>query len=131
MSTLLKRPRYQIELLRIDNEHEIKMWNLDRFAAEFGHEIRSIFPIFIVLIDGTLSAYFYAQPQICIYPACHPAHFTPRSLYEVGKVVVSASKVNFGNPLWLIDSESTMDRAELLEKVHLIKTSLRVYQTPD
>jgi hypothetical protein len=130
MKTL--KARHQIELERLDEEREIAMWNLDGFAQEFGHgPIRRIFPIFIVLVDGALSAYFYAQPQVCIYPAVHPKHFSPRSFYEVGKVVVSASKVNFGNPLWLIDSESSMDRPELLEKVHLLKTSLRVYQTPD
>jgi hypothetical protein len=131
MAMTQKKARYQIELLRIDNEAEIAMWNLDSFAAEFGHAIRRIFPIFLVMIDGTLSAYYYAQPQVCIYPAVHPAHFTPRSFYEVGRVIVSASKMNFGNPLWLVEEGSPLERAELLEKVHLIKTPLRVYQTPD
>ena len=131
MKTIGVKKSYEIELLRLDNEQDLVMWNLDNFAAEFGHTIRRIFPIFIVLVDGTLSAYYYAQPQVCIYPAVHPKHFTPRSFYEVGKVIVSASKMTFGNPLWLIDSESTMDRPELLEKVFLNQTTLRVYQTPD
>jgi hypothetical protein len=126
-----KSGAYRIELLRIDDDLGIRMWNLDGFAAEFGHQIRRIFPIFIVMVDGTLSAYYYAQPQVCIYPAVHPAHFTPRSFYEVGRLIVSASKMNFGNPLWLIDSESEMNQPELLEKVFLFETDLRVYQTPD
>lgn len=125
------KPRYQIELLRIDDEQGLQMWGLDAFAQEFGHRIRRIFPIFIVLVDGNLSAYYYAQGQVCIYPAVHPKYFTPRSFYEVSKIIVSASKMNFGNPLWLIDSESSMDRPELLEKVFLNQTTLRVYQTPD
>lgn len=132
MKTLVGKKRYQIEVERIDSEDQIKMWNLDQFATEFDHPpLRRIFPIFAVFVDGNLSAYFYAQPQVCIYPAVHPAHFTPRSFYEVGKVIVSASKLNYGNPLWLIDSESSMDRPELLEKVFLNQTTLRVYQTPD
>jgi hypothetical protein len=126
-----KRSTYHIEMIRLDDDQAIRMWNLDAFAAEFGHEIRRIFPIFIVLVDGTLSAYFYAQPQVCIYPAVHPAHFNPRMFYEVGRIIVGATKMNFGNPLWLIDSESDLNRPELLEKVYLLETGLRVYQTPD
>ena len=107
------------------------MWDLDNFADEFDHQIARIFPIFLILVDGELSAYYYAQPQVCIYPAVHPEKFTRRSFYEVSKVVVDASKQVFGNPLWLIERNSPANIPELLRKVHLYHTPLEVYQIPE
>jgi hypothetical protein len=128
---MLSKPRYQIEQIRLDDEDGVRMWNLDNFAAEFGHEVHRVFPIFLVLVDGELSAYYYAQPQVCIYPAVHPAKFTRRALYEVAKVIVSASKQVFGNPLWLIEKDSPAELPVMLRKVHLYRTPLRVYEVPE
>jgi hypothetical protein len=125
------KPRYRIEQIRLDDEDGIRMWDLDNFAAEFGHEVHRVFPIFLVLVDGELSAYYYAQPQVCIYPAVHPAKFTRRALYEVSKVVVSASKQVFGNPLWLIEQGSPAELPAMLRKVYLYRTPLRVYEVPE
>jgi hypothetical protein len=126
----LRKPRYQIEQLRIDDEGGIEMWNLDAFAAEFGHRIERVFPIFLVFIDGILTAYYYAQPQVCIYPAIHPNLITRRSYYEVGSVVVAAAKQVFGNPLWIIADDSPV-KPDMLAKVGLKKIAVHAYETED
>jgi hypothetical protein len=42
----------------------IVMYNLDDFGAEFSCKILRVFPIFLVFLDGELSAYYYAQAQV-------------------------------------------------------------------
>jgi hypothetical protein len=131
VKTITPKTRYKIEQVRVDDWQGVEKWNLDRFAREFGHQIAPVFPIFLVFIDGTLSAYYYAQPQVCIYPAVHPELICPRSLYEVGKVVVAASKQVFGNPLWLIEEGSPGEQPEMLKKLRLGRTALRVYEVEE
>jgi hypothetical protein len=126
-----KGARYHVELYRLDDEEGVRMWNLDAFAAEFGHEIKRIFPIFVVLVDGELSAYYYAQPHVVIYPAVHPKHFSPRSFYEVAKTIVDASKRTFGNPLWVVDRSSQITDPELLRKIHLVPSGVDLYEVPE
>lgn len=130
MKPLIMKHRHDVELLRLDDEHDIHMWRLDDFAHEFGHRVHRVFPIFIVLVDGTLSAYYYAQPHVCIYPAVHPERFTPRSFYEVAKTIVAASKRSFGNPLWMIGEDTPFLTTELLEKIHLHRSPTTVYEVP-
>jgi hypothetical protein len=131
MKTVVPKARYKIEQIRVDDEQGVKMWNLDQFAWGCGHVLTRIFPIFIVLVDGTLSAFYYAQPQVVIYPTtAHPKDWTPRQFYEVSKLVVDVSKRTFGNPLWLVDEQTGLD-PELLRKVHLVRQPLTVYQVPD
>jgi hypothetical protein len=130
MKTVAPKARYKIEQLRIDDEQGIEAWNLDAFAKECGHLLNRVFPIFVVLVDGTLSAFYYAQPHVCIYPTVHPQLFTPRSFYEVAKVIVDVSKMTFGNPIWLVDPETSLT-PEILHKVHLVRAPLVVYTVPD
>lgn len=131
MKTLIPKPRYKIEQVRIDDMHGVEMWQLDRFAAEFGHKLEPVFPIFLVFIDGVLTCYYYAQPQVCIYPAIHPDLATPRMFYECGKVLVAAVKQSFGNPLWLIETGAPGDQPAMLKKLRLNRTTLRVYETDE
>jgi hypothetical protein len=130
VKTIAPKTRHKIEQLRIDDEQGIEMWNLKAFAKECGHLLNPIFPIFIVLVDGTLSAFYYAQPHVCIYPTVHPNLLTPRGFYEVAKVIVDASKMTFGNPVWLVDSETGLS-PEMLRKVHLEAAPLAAYIVPD
>lgn len=131
MKTITKRPRYKIEQLRIDSWEEVQKWQLDRYAAEFGHKVEPVFPIFLVFVDGTLTMYYYAQPQVCIYPAIHPDLANPRMFYECGKILVAAVKQSFGNPLWLIEAGAPGDEPEMLRKLRLNRTTLRVYETDE
>jgi hypothetical protein len=127
----LLQPRYRIEQLRIDDEEGIAMWNLDEFAAEFGHKIYRVFPIFVVLVEGELAAYYYAQARVAIYPAVHPGKFTPRSFLSVGQTIVAASKKVFGNPLWIVDRKTPVLTPEHLRKVFLIRQNVDMYEVPD
>lgn len=128
--TTQRQPRYKIEQLRIDDEKGIAMWNLDAFGAEFGHKIARVFPIFLVFIDGELSAYYYAQPQVCIYPAVHPK-LSPRTVYEVGKVLVAATKQVFGNPLWIADEDTPLADPARAKKFGLNFQRVHVFETDE
>jgi hypothetical protein len=131
VKTLLPKVRYKIEQVRIDDMEGVQKWNLEHFAAEFGHTIEPVFPIFAVFVDGELACYYYAQPQVCLYPAIHPGRMTPRMIYEVGKVIVAAAKRIFGNPLWMIEEHSPANRPVFLRRLFLRRTKLRVYETDD
>lgn len=131
MKSILTKPRYKIEQVRIDDMDGVEKWGLERFAAEFGHRIAPVFPIFLVFVDGALVCYYYAQPQVCIYPAAHPDLVTPRIFYEGGKVLVAAAKKVFGNPLWMIEAGAPGDDPGMMKKLRLNRTTLRVYETDE
>jgi hypothetical protein len=131
VKTITPKTRYKIEQVRIDDWHGVQMWKLDSFAAEFGHKIEPVFPIFLVFVDGVLTCYYYAQPQVCIYPAIHPERATPRMFYECGKVLVAALKQSFGNPLWLIERDAPAGQPGMLRKLGLNSTNLRIYETDE
>jgi hypothetical protein len=131
MKAISPKPRYKIEQIRIDDWKSVEKWQLDRFAAEFGHKIRPVFPIFLVFGNGVLCGYYYAQPQVCIYPAFHPDLVTPRMFYEGGKVLVAATKQVFGNPLWMIEEGAPGDQPGVMEKLHAHRTPLRVYEVDE
>jgi hypothetical protein len=122
------RHHHRIQQFRVDDAQGIEMWNLAQFARECGTEIAADFPIFLVFVDGELVAYYYAYPSVSIWPTVHPDRLSPRAFYEVGKTIVAASKCAFGNPLWLIDSESKLSAPEILSKVGLYKPPLSVYR---
>ena len=128
MNTVPERLTPQIEQIRIDDELGIATYNLDGFAQEFGHEIKRVFPIFLVFVDGQLSAYYYAQGQVVIYPAVNPRLFTPRSFHYVGRTIVAASKKVFGHPLWIVSKDTPVLTESLLSKVFLRKLAVDTYE---
>jgi hypothetical protein len=104
------------------------MWGLDRLARECGAEISHCFPIFVVLVDGTPAAYYYASAHVTIRPTVHPNLMSPRAFLETAKLVIAVSKRTFNLPLWLIDSKSQLSDTELLAKVGLLRQDLTVWE---
>lgn len=119
--------KHTIEQYRIDHEGGLETWKLEQFAQECGTKIGPIFPIFVVLTDGKLSAYFYAQPVVSIRPTVAP-DWDPKAFYETAKAVIRGSQQMFYNPLWLIDPESKLANDKWLGKVGLKRQSLSVWE---
>lgn len=120
--------KHHVQQYRIDTEGGLETWKMQDFAHECGTKIEPIFPIFIVLTDGHLSAYYYAQPVVSIRPTVAP-EWEPRAFYETAKVIINASEKMFSNPLWLIDPNSTLANQKWLGKVGLERKSLTVWET--
>lgn len=120
--------KHQVEQYRIDSVGGLETWKLEQFAKACGTKIEPIFPIFIVLTDGQLSAYFYAQPAVTIRPTVAP-EWEPRAFYETAKLVIKGSQQMFYNPLWLIDPESKLASQKWLGKVGLKRQQLSVWET--
>jgi hypothetical protein len=120
--------KHSVEQYRIDNPAGIDTWRLDQFARECGTKIGPVFPIFVVLTDGRLSAYFYAQPVVSIRPTVGP-EWDPRAFYETARKVIRGSQEMFYNPLWLIDTQSKLANDKWLGKVGLKRQALSVWET--
>lgn len=120
--------KHCIEQYRIDHEGGIDTWKLDQFAKECGTKIAPIFPIYIVLTNGKLSAYFYAQPVVSIRPTVAP-EWDPREFYETARTVIKGSRQMFFNPVWLIDPESKLANDKWLGKLGLRRQALSVWET--
>jgi hypothetical protein len=120
--------KHQVEQYRIDTEGGLDAWKLEQFAHECGTKIEPVFPIFIVLTDGKLSAYFYAQPNVTIRPTVAP-EWEPRAFYETARRVIHGTQQMFCNPIWLIDPESKLASQKWLSKVGLKRQPLSVWET--
>jgi len=122
--------KHSIEQYRIDNENGIDTWRLDQFAEQCGTKIVPVFPIFIVLTDGQLSAFYYAKPVISITPNVAPEELfeSPRAFYQTAKAIVWYTR-NFGSPLWLVGEDSKLANPKLLSKVGLTRRPLTVWET--
>ena len=118
--------RHTISQVRLDNWDSVKLWDLEAFAAECGHALQPVFPIFLVLVDQALAAFYYAHPVVTIRPTVHPMLLSPRAFHDAAKSVIAYTR-SFGDPLWLIDEKSKLASAPLLAKLGLEHERVSVF----
>jgi hypothetical protein len=104
------------------------MWGLDQLAKDCGTTVEPQFPIFVVMVNGKVAAYYYAHPHVTIRPTVHPSLMTPREFLETASLVIAVSKRAFSDPLWLIDQNSKLANPEILGRVGLQKEDLAIYR---
>lgn len=121
--------RHCVQQFRLDDEDDFELWNLRAFAKDCEHELRPVFPIFVVLVDGELIAFYYARPQVTIRPTVAPEHrFTPRQFHDAAISVICSTARVFGEPLWLISPQSKLANPAMLSKLGLSHRSLSVFE---
>jgi len=118
---------HDLTFTQLSNESDILKWDLDRFAASFGHAVSRIFPIWIAHIDGKLVCYCHLHPHLIAYPAIHP-DISPRDFYRLALTWFSKIKSEYGDPLVAVSQPAT---ERLFSKVGLKPFTKELYQIGD
>lgn len=122
------RHSHHIRQIRIESAQALESEIVRRFAQDCGTIIEPRFPLYFVFVDGRLAAFYYLSEQACVYPTVHPDWPSPRSFYEAARAITGATQAKWGNPLWLVGSDSKLNHPELLKKVGLEARPLAVYE---
>jgi hypothetical protein len=92
-----------ISLVRIDNEREMRKWNVDQLSQElWGGECPRQYPVYLVFHEGNPVGYFLTIQQMVVYPALHPERISPREFMKITRSLVSEFKRMVGNPIFMM-----------------------------
>lgn len=92
------------EKVHIDRLHRFSPGQkeaLSSFAASFGHEVPSMFPIDLAYVNGDLKGWYQITERAVIYPALHPEKTSPRDFYRLFKQLFAFYLQRYGNP-WMV-----------------------------
>jgi hypothetical protein len=110
-----------ISLIRINNEKELRRYNVDALAREIhGCAAQRRYPIYLVFYQGKPRGYLHAVPQLVVYPALHPELSTPREFIRIIRSLATEMKRMAGDPLFLL-----CQKAEELGEKHMRLMRLR------
>lgn len=92
-----------IALVRIENEKEMRKWNVDSLSRElWGNDCPRQYPVYIVFYEGKPVGYFLTILQQVVYPALHPDRIAPREFLKIVRSLVTEFKRATGNPLIML-----------------------------
>jgi hypothetical protein len=115
----------QISLIRVNNEKELRRYNVDNIAREIHeHDAPRSFPLFLVYYRGRIRAYIQMIEQVVVYPAFDPKLMEPRDFMRVVADLAIECKRNYANPIFML-----CDLAEELGEKHM--ASLRLKKTDE
>lgn len=117
----------QIAIETLNSDAEIQGWQLDQFAAEFGHEVPRLFPIHVFFIDGEMAAFLHNRPRMCCYPAFHDK-LTPRQFFVLAGSMAVNAKATWGDPLIIRPADQVQFTDRLLEKVYMRPAPYNFYE---
>jgi hypothetical protein len=111
----------QISLIRVNNEKELRRYNVDALACTVhGCDAERRFPLFLVYYHGRIRAYIQMIEQVVVYPAFDPKLMEPRDFLQVVADLATECKRNYGNPLFML-----CDVAEQLGEKHMASLRLK------
>jgi hypothetical protein len=111
----------QISLIRVNNEKELRRYNVDNLAREIHeHDAPRTFPLFLVYYRGRIRAYIQMIEQVVIYPAFDPKLMEPRDFMRVVADLATECKRQYGNPLFML-----CEIAEQLGEKHMASLRLK------
>jgi hypothetical protein len=111
----------QISLIRVNNEKELRRYNVDNIAREIHeHDVLRTFPLFLVYYRGRIRAYIQMIEQVVVYPAFDPKLMEPRDFMRVVADLATECKRNYGNPIFML-----CEIAEQLGEKHMASLRLK------
>jgi hypothetical protein len=117
-----------ISIIRVSNEKELQLHNLDAFAKDlFGHPATRFYPIYLIFYHGRLRGYFQAVQQLVVYPALHPDKMTPREFMKVSRSLITEFKRMSGNPLFLLCEKAVKLGEKNMHRIRLKKAAEEAY----
>jgi hypothetical protein len=120
-ATIDHKTHEQISLIRVNNEKELRRYNVDDLARDI-HEMGAprIFPLFLVYYRGRIRAYIQMIEQVVVYPAFNPKLMEPRDFMQVVADLATECKRNYGNPIFML-----CDIAKQLGEKHMASLRLK------
>jgi hypothetical protein len=122
MQDLVKNKTHeQISLIRINNEKELRRYNVDELARDI-HALDAprTFPLFLVYYHGRIRAYIQMVEQVVVYPAFNPKLMEARDFMRLVGDLATECKRNYGNPLFML-----CEIAEQLGEKHMASLRLK------
>jgi hypothetical protein len=117
-----------ISLIRIDNEKQIRQWEIDKIAHElWGGPVSRHYPIYLVMLRGKLVGFFQAIQQTCVYPGIDPEMMSAREFVKVVKSLTTEMKRHVGNPLFLLCKKAEELGERKMKMVRLKKAQETAY----
>jgi hypothetical protein len=120
----LHKTHDQISLIRINNEKELRRYNVDTIAQDIhgcGAERR--FPLFLVYYRGRIRGFFQVTEQVVIYPAFNPELIEAREFMRIIGDLAIEAKRQWGDPIFMLCSV-----AEELGPKHMASLRLKKAQ---
>jgi hypothetical protein len=117
-----------MSLIRIDNEKQIRQWDIDKIAHDlWGAPVSRHFPIYLVIHRGRPCGFFQALQQTVIYPAIHPEMMSAREFIKIVKSLVTEMKRHVGDPLFLLCKKAEELGERKMKMVRLKKAQETAY----
>jgi hypothetical protein len=108
-----------ISLVTINNEKELRRYNVDAIAEDLGGLLQRRFPIYLVFYHGTLRGYFQALQQNCVYTTLHPELMNIREYLKITRSLISEIKRATGDPIFMLCDRALNSGARVLKHVRL------------
>lgn len=117
-----------IALVRCDSEKDLVRWDIDNLARELtGKDLPRLFPIFLILHQGTLRGYFQTVQQLVVYPGLHPDKMTPREFLKLSRSLITEFKRMSGNPIFMLCGQAEQLGAKNMRRIRLKKAKETAY----
>ena len=117
-----------ISLIRINNEKEMRKWNVDALSQElWGNDVPRRYPVYLVFNYGKPVGYFLAIEQTVIYPALHPERISPREFIKIVRSLATESKRLLGEPLYMLCNKEAALGSKNMRRVRLKKAEETAY----
>lgn len=117
-----------ISLIRINNEKEMRKWNVDVLSRElWGDDCPRRYPVYLVFHHGEPVGYFLAIQQMVIYPALHPERTSPRTFMKIARSLATEVKRMTGNPLFMLCKKDAEFGAKNMKRIRLKKADENAY----
>jgi hypothetical protein len=121
----LHKVHEQISLIRVNNEKELRRYNVDELACSVhGYEAERRFPLFLVYYRGRIRAYFQISERVVISPGFNPDLLDPKDFVRIVRDLAIEAKRQYGDPIFLL-----CGLAEQLGTEHM--KTLRLKKTPE
>lgn len=104
----------KVHIERLHRFKEGQREALAAFAASFGHEAPSMFPIDLAYVNGDLKGFYQITERAVIYPALHPEKTSPRDFYRLFHHLFASYRQRYGNP-WMATEASYPEGGPTLE----------------
>lgn len=128
MQTQVNPPKDGISLIRINNEKEMRRWNVDELSHQlWGDDCPRQFPVYLVFYNGTPVGYFLAIQQMVVYPALHPDRISPRAFIKIARSLATEVKRLTGNPLFMLCKKDAEFGPKNLRRIRLKKADENAY----
>jgi hypothetical protein len=117
-----------ISLIRINNEREMRKWNVDELSHElWGNDCPRQYPVYLIFYHGHAVGYFLAIQQMVVYPALHPERLHPREFLKITRSLITEFKRMTGNPLFMLCKKDAEFGAKNMRRVRLKRAEENAY----